>query len=233
MSSGPNPDLLDEPIAISTPAPAPAPAPRLILASGSPRRREFLTNHGMAFEVMAADIDESVRPGELPDEYVVRLAVEKATAVRDRLLADASAEVADEANAPDIVVIGADTTVAFENEILGKPVDADDARAMLRRLSGATHQTLTGVAVVRHRAVSVCVRTNVTFARLTDHEIDWYVGTGEPLDKAGSYGIQGIAGSYIERIDGNVQNVAGLPMHHLVVLLASVGLSPGMFRAKD
>ncbi len=178
---------------------------------------------------MAADIDESVRPGELPDDYVVRLAIEKATAIRDRLHAEAASAGA--ALAPDVAVIGADTTVAFQNEILGKPTDPADARAMLRRLSGATHQTLTGVAVVRHEAASVCVRTNVTFAQLTDHEIDWYVSTGEPLDKAGSYGIQGIAGSYIERIDGNVQNVAGLPMHHLVVLLAKIGLSPSMFRA--
>lgn len=201
---------------------------RLILASGSPRRRELLSNHGFTFEVQAADIDESVRPGESPDAYVQRLAVEKATAIRDRLAADAADRGA---NAEvDITVIGADTTVAFQGEILGKPVDAADAKAMLRRLSGATHQALTGVAVVRHETVSVCVRTNVTFAEMTDHEIDWYVSTGDPLDKAGSYGIQGIAGSYVERIDGNVQNVAGLPMHHLVVLLAKVGLSPSMLR---
>ena len=206
-----------------------SPSTRLILASGSPRRREFLTNHGLTFEVMAADIDESVRPGELPDDYVIRLAVSKATAIRDRLESLTIGNTEDQQ--PDIAVIGADTTVAFQNEILGKPIDADDARAMLRRLSGRTHQTLTGIAVARHETVSLCVRTNVTFARLTDHEIDWYVRTGEPLDKAGSYGIQGIAGSYIERIDGNVQNVAGLPMHHLVILFAKVGLSPNMFRA--
>ena len=205
---------------------------RLILASGSPRRRDLLANHGLAFEVMAADVDETVRPGELPDDYVIRLAVEKAMAIRNRLHAEATeAATSGDIDPPDIAVIGADTTVAFHNEILGKPSDADDARAMLRRLSGSTHQALTGVAVVRHEAVSLCVRTNVTFAQLTDHEIDWYVNSGEPFDKAGGYGIQGIAGSYIEHIDGNVQNVAGLPMHHLVILLARVGLSPGMFRS--
>jgi septum formation protein len=202
---------------------------RLILASGSPRRQELLRNLGFVFDVIAADLDESVLPGESPDAYVERLAIEKARAVRDRLASDSGGRASPDI---DVTVIGADTTVAFQGEILGKPNDADDARAMLRRLSGATHQALTGIAVVRHETVSVCVRTNVTFARMTDHEIDWYVATGDPLDKAGAYGIQGIAGSYIERIDGNVQNVAGLPMHHLVLLLARVGLSPSMLRAE-
>lgn len=203
---------------------------RLILASGSPRRSELLTRHGFDFEVRAPDIDESVLPGESPDSYVERLAVEKATAVRRRLAVELAATGAAAADPPDTTVIGADTTVAIDGVILGKPATTDEAGAMLRRLSGATHQALTGVAVVRHRTVSICVRTNVTFARMTDHEIDWYVSTGEPFDKAGGYGIQGTAGSYVERIDGNVQNVAGLPMHHLILLLANVGLSPGMLR---
>jgi septum formation protein len=204
---------------------------RLVLASGSPRRRDFLTQHGFQFEVIAADIDESVLPGEAPDVYVERLAREKATAVLQRLASDALPSDGDSDPREDITVIGADTTVAFRGEILGKPADEDEARAMLRRLSGATHETITGIAVVRHETVSICVRTNVTFAHLTDHEIDFYVSTGEPLDKAGAYGIQGIAGAYVERIEGNVQNVAGLPMHNVILLLARVGLSPSQLRA--
>ena len=201
---------------------------RLILASGSPRRRELLAQHGFAFDVLASDIDESVRPGEAPGHYVERLAREKAvavlTSVADGLPTGATAPV-------DITVVGADSTVAISDEILGKPADAEEAKTMLRRLSGTTHQVFTGVAVIRHEVVSVCVRTNVTFAPMTEHEINWYVNTGEPFDKAGGYGIQGPAGSFVERIEGNVQNVIGLPMHHLVLLLAKVGLSPSMLRA--
>ncbi len=197
------------------------PATRLILASGSPRRSELLAQYGFVFDVIAADIDESMYPGESPETYVERLAREKAMAVRARV----------EPTSGESIVIGADTTVALGTDILGKPANAAETKTMLRSLSGATHQVFTGVAVVREEPISLCVRTNVTFAELTDHEIDWYVSTGEAFDKAGGYGIQGAAGAFVERIDGNVQNVVGLPMHHLVLLLARVGIRPQMLRA--
>ena len=176
------------------------PPPPLVLASASPRRAELLAAAGIAFDVDTADVDETPRAGEAPDVYVRRLALAKARAVAGRH--------------PACLVLGADTTVVVDGTILGKPVDAADARAMLRRLSGRAHQVLTGVALVRDgRTVEVDVAvTDVWFAPMTDADVDAYVANGEPMDKAGAYGIQGRASRFVTRIDGSYSNVVGLPV---------------------
>jgi len=180
----------------------------MILASGSPRRRELLAQAGYAFTVQAADIDESIRGGEEPEEYVRRLALEKAQAVAER--------------EPDAVVIGSDTTVVLDGAILGKPVDAVEARAMLERLSGRVHQVHTGIAAVSAgsvHAVSHVETTHVTFGVIPEAELEHYLATGDSLDKAGAYGIQGYAARWIPRIDGCYFNVMGLPVAATVALL--------------
>lgn len=185
--------------------------PRLVLASGSPRRRDLLAATGMHFEIVPADVDETLLPGESAEDLTARLAVAKARAVRDAL------------EPGPLLVIGADTVVVLDDEILGKPVDADDAARMLRRLSGRTHRVLTGVAVVAGEwspRIDVTT-TRVTFRPLTDDEIGEYVATGEPLDKAGAYGIQGAGGALVESIDGPYDNVVGLPVASVRRLLAS------------
>ena len=175
---------------------------RLILASGSPRRRELLAQAGFAFTVRAADVDESVLPGEDPIQYVTRLAREKAQAVYVL-----------EGQGTDLVVLGADTTVVLDGEILGKPVDEADAASMLARLSGRTHRVITGVAVVSAGGVEAAAEvTAVRMRGLSDAEIAEYVETGEPMDKAGAYAIQGRAGRWIPRIEGCYFNVVGLPL---------------------
>jgi len=181
---------------------------RLILASASPRRRELLTQAGFSFTVKAADIDESVLPGEDPEAYVTRLAREKARTIFDAV---------DDAEA---VVLGADTTVVLDGEILGKPVDKADAVRMLRGLSGRTHRVITGVAVVTGRGAEVAAEvTEVWFSEISDREIAEYVETGEPMDKAGAYGIQGRAGKWIPRIEGCYFNVMGLPLARVSAML--------------
>ncbi|WP_058187361.1 Maf family protein [Terracidiphilus gabretensis] len=181
---------------------------RLILASASPRRRELLTQAGFSFTVKAADIDESVLPGEDPEAYVTRLAREKAQTIFDAL---------DDAAA---VVLGADTTVVLDGEILGKPLDKADAVRMLRALSGRTHRVITGVAVVTARGTDGTAEvTEVRFCELSDSEIAEYVETGEPMDKAGAYGIQGRAGKWIPRIEGCYFNVVGLPLARVCAML--------------
>jgi septum formation protein len=181
---------------------------RLILASASPRRRELLTQAGFSFTVKAADIDESVLPGEDPEAYVTRLAREKAQTIFDAL---------DDAAA---VVLGADTTVVLDGEILGKPLDKADAVRMLRALSGRTHRVITGVAVVTARGTDGTAEvTEVRFCGLSDSEIAEYVETGEPMDKAGAYGIQGRAGKWIPRIEGCYFNVVGLPLARVCAML--------------
>lgn len=183
---------------------------RVVLASGSPRRREILTALGVEFDVQPADIDESVEPGEAPLDYVRRLAATKARSVV--------------AARRDGVVIAADTTVVIDGEILGKPADIDEARAMARRLSGRTHQVHTGVAVAFDDAVLVDVdTTHVTFTVLSDELIEWYVAQAEPYDKAGGYAIQGAAAAFVERVDGNVANVIGLPVPLLLRLATAAG----------
>lgn len=184
---------------------------RLILASASPRRRELLTQAGYAFEVRPAHIPEDPRPGEDPAAYVTRLAREKAEAAY-RELADASA-----------TVLGADTTVTLDGLILGKPSDAADAARMLRLLSGRTHRVITGVALVTAERTEVAAEvTAVRFLALSDEEIAEYVATGEPMDKAGAYGIQGQAARWIPRVEGCYFNVVGLPIALVATMLESV-----------
>jgi len=174
----------------------------LILASASPRRRELLAQAGFTFEVITADVPEIRKPGEDPIRFVTRLAREKAEAVLAR-----------EDIPPNALILGADTIVLLDEEVLGKPQDAADAARMLRLLSGRSHQVITGVCLAkgreRQRAAEV---TFVRFITLSDEEIEAYVATGEPLDKAGAYAIQGRAGRWVPRIHGCYFNVVGLPL---------------------
>jgi septum formation protein len=183
---------------------------KLLLASASPRRAEILRAVGWPFEPFPVNIDESPAPSEDPATYVERLAREKAEAAAAKQLSPA-------------LVLGADTTVVVDGMMLGKPYDAEDARRMLRLLSGRWHEVLTGVALVRAgenaRRMVAHETTRVRFSRMSDEEIDWYVATGEPLDKAGAYAVQGHAALFIEAIDGDYWNVVGLPVH-LVYKLA-------------
>jgi len=187
---------------------------RLVLASASPRRADLLRSVGLVFEVTPADIDESVRQGEVPSEYVARLSREKTAAIVERVGGEA-------------IVIAADTTVDVDGQILEKPVDADDARRILRLLSGRIHLVHTGVTVSSssepyfRASTTHVVETGVQFVELTEHAIDWYLSTGEHLGKAGAYGIQGAAGVFVERIDGSVTNVIGLPLAETIVLLGA------------
>jgi septum formation protein len=175
------------------------PAGKIILASRSPRRAELLAAAGISFEVLAADVDETPLPGETPGVYVERLAIAKAQAVL--------------ALRPEARVLGADTTVTIDNEILGKPVDNADAVRMLRKLSGRVHEVHTGVSLIRAGCVqSVVDTTRVWFEVMTDEDISWYVATGEPVDRAGAYAIQGFASRFIPRIEGSYSNVVGLPV---------------------
>jgi septum formation protein len=185
----------------------------LILASASPRRRELLTQAAVDFTVEAADLSEERLADEAAAAYVQRLAVEKAQAVWNRNQATDS---------PDdpLIVLGADTAVVSEGHILGKPADTADAGRMLRLLSGRTHTVLTGLAAVtRKRATSDVEITQVTFNILTDAEIDRYIATGDPLDKAGAYAIQGYAARWIPRIEGCYFNVVGLPIARTIALI--------------
>lgn len=172
---------------------------RLVLASGSPRRRELLEGLGLDFEVRPVDLDESPLPGEKPLAHVRRLARSKARARA----------------APGELVLAADTIVVLDDRILGKPADAADARVMLGAIAGREHEVLTGVAAHEQRTgrTEVAVeRSTVRIAALSAAEIAWYVATGEPLDKAGSYAIQGLGALFVEKIDGNYTNVVGLPL---------------------
>ena len=181
----------------------------LVLASSSPRRAEILRAVGWPFKVAAANVDETARDGEEASEYVERLACEKAETVAEGRASG--------------LVLGADTVVVVAGgRILGKPADAADARRMLRLLSGVWHDVLTGVALVRAETREVLVShelTRVRFASMTDEEINWYVATGEPADKAGAYAVQGRAALFIEEIEGDYWNVVGLPVR-LVYKLA-------------
>lgn len=190
---------------------APARGPRVILASQSPRRRELLALIGVAHTVSPADIDESVWPDEAPVPHVERLARAKAAALAGANL--------------DAVVIAADTIVVLDGEILGKPRDESDARAVLARLSGRMHTVFTAMAVARGgRTESAVEEVDVTFRALTATEIADYVATGEPMDKAGAYGIQGYGATIVERIDGDYFSVMGLGLRRLVELLGRLGL---------
>jgi septum formation protein len=176
----------------------------LILASGSPRRAELLRAAGIEFTVRIADVDETILPGESPRDYVLRLSRDKALAVAGE----------------DEILLGADTTVVIEDEIAGKPVDIEDARRMLKALSGKWHEVLTGVTLLRgHKILSDVAVTRVKFSEMSDPEIDWYVSTGEPMDKAGAYGIQGYASRFVECIEGSYSNVVGLPVQMVYRML--------------
>jgi len=191
---------------------------RLVLASQSPRRRELLASVGLACEVRPAGTDESVRPGELPAGYVRRVAREKAFAVRAE---------------PGEVVLAADTAVVLGSEVLGKPSDAEDARRMLRALSGKSHVVWTGVCGRRPAApgmeaaeASALVSSTVRFAALSPRQVDWYVASGEPLDKAGAYAVQGAGGALVREVEGSVSNVVGLPLAETLSLLEGLGVLP-------
>jgi septum formation protein len=185
----------------------------LVLASASPRRRELIQQAGWRAEIVAAQVDESPRTGETPKDYVVRLAREKAAAVASQLARRRAALT--------VPVVGADTTVVIDGEILGKPADKEDARRMLRKLSGHTHEVVTGICLIHgaHESSRV-VCTRVWFDVLTNEDIDTYVSSGEPMDKAGAYAIQGRAAKFIPRIEGDYFNVIGLPLAALRELLA-------------
>jgi septum formation protein len=182
----------------------------LVLASASPRRQELLRNAGIPFEVQPAHISEDPRPGEQAKDCAERLAREKALAVAKQR--------------PRDIVLGADTVVVVDNQILGKPSDTADAARMLRLLSGREHQVITGVCVVAGGQWSVAREaTSVTMSEITDKEIADYVATGEPMDKAGAYAIQGIASRWIPRIEGDYSNVVGLPIALVYRMLRDSG----------
>lgn len=177
----------------------------LLLASGSPRRAEILRAVGWEFEAIPANIDETRYPAEDARTYALRLAGEKALSVAENAK-------------PGKLVLGADTIVVLENEILGKPIDESDARHMLGRLAGNFHEVITAIALARSGDkdyLSDHESTRVRFATMTPHEIDSYVRTGEPLDKAGAYGAQGYAALFIDRIEGDYWNIIGLPVRLL------------------
>ena len=180
----------------------------LILASASPRRRELLTQAGYTFEVYPAHVNEDLRPGEDAISYVVRLARDKAQAVFDAV------------NDPNVIILGADTTVTIDGHILAKPEDTADAARMLRMLSGRTNRVITGVALATATGVEVAAEvTGVQFRTLSDADIAAYVATGEPMDKAGAYGIQGFAAKWIPRVEGCYFNVVGLPLALVATML--------------
>ena len=182
----------------------------LILASQSPRRKELLQTAGIPFVVRVADIDESVRDREAPNAYVRRLAVAKAMAIPRE---------------PGDVVLAADTTVVAEGQILGKPESAEDAKRMLRLLSGQAHEVLTGICLFSGSKLQIDAEsTQVHFSKMTDVEIDAYVSSGECMDKAGAYGIQGLASRYIHRVEGCYFNVVGLPISLVYRHLKAAGL---------
>lgn len=186
--------------------------PGVILASASPRRRALLDMIGIAHEVIPAEIDESYRDGEPPIAHAERLAREKGGVIAARH--------------PDSVVIAADTIVVIDDQVLGKPTDPADAARMLRRLSGRTHTVFTAVAAARGgRMESGVEAVTVTFRPLTDADIAAYIATGEPMDKAGAYGIQGYGATIVERIDGDFFAVMGLALGRLITLLRRLGLT--------
>ena len=186
----------------------------LVLASASPRRRELLAQAGFTFTVHPAHIPEDPLPAENPIAYVTRLARQKAEAV--------FSEIASRDSTPPQVVLGADTTVTLDNQILGKPESDADAARMLRLLSGRTHRVITGVAVVTATHTEIAAEvTGVRFLTLSEEEIAAYIATGEPMDKAGAYGIQGRAARWIPRIEGCYFNVVGLPLALVSSMLES------------
>jgi septum formation protein len=186
---------------------------RLILASGSPRRAELIREAGIDVEVQPANVEEDVRPGEVPEEYVRRVAEAKGRAISERL--------------PGRHVLAADTEVVVDDHILGKPADAEDAARMLRLLSGRSHQVISSVCLMKDGLRLVDTEVEVTvveFARLSPAEIAWYVASRESMDKAGGYGIQGLASRFVTRIAGSYSNVVGLPIAVVYRMCTKAGL---------
>ncbi len=193
---------------------------QLVLASASPRRRRLLAGLGLAFAVRPVEIDETPRPGEPPADYVVRLAREKAAA----------------RGAPGELVLAADTTVVLDGELLGKPEGPAGARAMLARLAGRGHEVLSGVALFEPASgceASALESTRVEMAPMSDEELDWYVATGEPLDKAGAYAVQGLGALFVDAVRGSWSNVVGLPIAATYRLFARLGHDLRAFRSGE
>jgi septum formation protein len=185
--------------------------PKLILGSSSPRRHQLLREAGIEFAVIESGADETPLPGESARDFALRMAREKALAVSLK--------------APDDLVLAADTVVEIDGDILNKPESAEQARAMLRRLSGRTHTVITAFAVARRNVVveSTPIQSRVTFRELTDDVIDAYIASGEPFDKAGAYGIQGKGADFILRVEGSWSNVMGLPVDEALAALRRHG----------
>jgi septum formation protein len=191
----------------------------LILASASPRRRDLLAACSIPFEIIPSMIDEQPLPDEPAAAYVQRLALAKATSVAQRH--------------PDAVVLGADTTVSIDGLILEKPQSLDDARQMLNRLCGREHEILTGVAVVAgemaggfgHQYAQAMVASRVLMRHFTAATVEWYIATGEPMDKAGAYAVQGLGGALVERVQGSYTNAVGLPLTETLSLLRRFGIA--------
>jgi len=184
----------------------------LILASASPRRRELLELIGLNFDVVPGDVDEAFREGETPQDHVRRLSREKAEAVSERY--------------PDAWVLGADTVVVADGEVLGKPRTRDEARSMLCKLSGKAHQVYSGFTLLKKKGGTVftdSVESTVTFKELSPEEMEWYIETDEPYDKAGGYAVQGMGAALIREIHGSYTNVVGLPLCEVVDALRQVG----------
>jgi septum formation protein len=189
---------------------------RIYLASRSPRRAELLQQIGIVFDVLPSDIDESVVAGEAPSAYVTRLAREKAEACLNALQRDQAAL---------LPILAADTTVSIDGIILGKPESDEEAYAMLARMSGRRHEVHTGIAVATGAGIEVALSTTyVEMDALTDDAIHAYIATGEPRDKAGAYGIQGLAGTFIKHIEGSYSGVMGLPIYETAALLKRAGV---------
>jgi septum formation protein len=187
----------------------------LILASASPRRKELLEQIGLQFSVMPSSVEESIKPDEAPDDLVIRLSLDKARDIAER--SDISARW----------IIGSDTVVVCNQQILGKPINDQDAAAMLRQLSGTNHLVISGYAVIdRLKQVqrTEAVTTRVHFRQLTEEEIARYIATGEPADKAGAYAIQGIGACFVSGIEGSYTNVVGLPLCRLTLALKELGV---------
>ena len=185
---------------------------KIILASQSPRRADLLTHIGVEFELEPSQVHERPHSDEAPPDYIIRIARAKVVAVARKRESG--------------LVIGADTVVVLDGKLLGKPESQEDAKRMLRQLSGKWHAVMTGVAlfdVATRREVADYDKTLVRFAQMTEKEIDWYIASGEPMDKAGSYGIQGIGGLFVEEIAGNYYNVVGLPLPLLYRLARRLG----------
>ncbi len=195
---------------------------KFILASSSPRRTAYMKELGLEFRNVAPDVDETLRPAETPRSYVRRLALQKASVIAKRY--------------PKSWVVGADTTVVLDSLVVGKPSTPIEAKKMLRQLAGRSHRVMSGIALVRGESAvarSAVSSTRVFIRALSDAEIRWYVGTGEPLDKAGAYGAQGKGGLLVSRVEGSFSNVVGFPLEKFYDLLQACGIREQAFFTKE